>query len=178
MLDKSQSVHEWDNNSSMKESKYLAIVQYVTNQTYPKWIKTKGEQSRWKTEALKFIIEEGLLKHKEKKVDATLVIQKHQVQAIMYMMHDHLLGAYRGAGTMAQKIRERYYWKTVYQDCKEYVKTCRECQFQGSTKKNNELHPIPVGEPWDRIGIDIVGLLSITEWGNRYIVTCIDYITK
>ncbi len=109
MLDKGQSAREWGNDSLMEESKYLAIVQYVTNQTYPKWIKTKEEQSRWKTEALKFIIEEGLLKHKEKKVDATLVIQKHQVQAIMYMMHDHLLGAYRGAGTMAQKIRERYY---------------------------------------------------------------------
>ena len=61
---------------------------------------------RWKTEATKFVIEEGLLKHIEKKVDFTLVIQKHQVQAIMYMMHDHPLGAHRGADTMAQKIRE------------------------------------------------------------------------
>ncbi len=43
------------------------------------------------------------------------------------------------------------------------MKTCRECQFQGSAKKNNELHPIPVGGPWDRIGIDIVGLLPVTE---------------
>src|SRR6266540_3250891 len=94
----------------MEESKYLALVQYVTNQTYLKWIKTKGEQSQWKTEAAKFVIEEGLLKHKE--------------------------------------------------------------------KKNNELHPIPVGGPWDRIGIDIVGLLPVTERENRYIVTCIDYMTK
>jgi len=43
------------------------------------------------------------------------------------MMHDYPLGAHRGAGTIAQKIRERYYWKTVYQDCKEHVKTYREC---------------------------------------------------
>ncbi len=47
------------------------------------------------------MIEEGLLKHIEKKVDFTLVVQKHQVQAIMYMMHDHPLGAHRGADTMA-----------------------------------------------------------------------------
>ncbi len=79
---------------------------------------------------------------------------------------------------MAQKIRERYYWETVYQDYKEHVTTCRECQFQGSPKKNNELHPIPVGRPWDRISIDIVGLLPITEWENRYIVICIDYMSK
>ena len=51
-------------------------------------------------EASKFIIENELLKHREKKVDFTWVVQKHQVQAIMYMMHDHPLGAYRGAGTM------------------------------------------------------------------------------
>ncbi len=45
------------------------------------------------------------------------------------MMHDYLLGAYRGAGTITQKIRERHYWKIVYQDCKEYVKTCKKYQF-------------------------------------------------
>ncbi len=94
------------------------------------------------------------------------------------MMHNHPLEAHRGAGIMAQKIRGRYYWKTVYQDCKKYVKICKECQFQDNPKKNNELHPIPVEGSWDRIGIDIVGLLLVIEQGNRYIVTCIDYMTK
>ena len=101
LLNEGQSAHERGNDSSMKESKYLALVQYVTNQTYPKWIKTKEEQSRWKTEASKFVIENGLLKHREKKVDFTLVVQKHQVQAIMYIMHDYSLGAHRGVGTIA-----------------------------------------------------------------------------
>ena len=58
------------------------------------------------------------------------------------------------------------------------MKTCRECQFQVNSKKNNKLHPIPVEGPWDRIGVDIVGPLPVTEWGNRYIVICIDYMTK
>ncbi len=61
----------------MEESKYLALVQYVTNQIYPRWIKTKREQSRWKTEASKFIVEEGLLKHVKKKINFTLVVLKH-----------------------------------------------------------------------------------------------------
>ena len=63
----------------------------------------------------------------------------------MYMMHDHPLGVHRGAGIMVQKIRERYYWETVYQDCKEYMKTCKECQFQGISRKNNELYLISIG---------------------------------
>ncbi len=45
------------------------------------------------------------------------------------MMHDYPLKAYKKAGTMMQKIRKRYYQKTVYQDCKEYMKTYKECQF-------------------------------------------------
>ena len=71
-----------------------------------------------------------------------------------------------------------YYWKTIFEDYKQYVQTCRAYQFQGKAKKNNELHPIPIGEPWERIGIDIVGPLPVTERGNKYIVTCIDYMTK
>ena len=58
------------------------------------------------------------------------------------------------------------------------MRTCKEYQFQGSPKKNNELHTIPVGGSWNRIGIDIVGSLLVTERSNRYIVTCIDYMTK
>ncbi len=79
------------------------------------------------------------------------------------MMHDYPLGVYKGVEIMVQKIRERYYWETVYQDYKEHMKTCKECQFQGTSRKNNELHPIPVGGSQDRIGINIIGPLPITE---------------
>jgi len=51
------------------------------------------------------------------------------------MMHDYLLGAYRGAGTITQKIRERYYWETVYQDCKAHVKTCRGANFKVTLRR-------------------------------------------
>jgi len=78
-------------------------------------------------------------------------------------MHDHPLRTHREAGTMTQKIRKRYYWEIVYQDYKEHVKTCREYQFQDTSRKNNELHPIPVGGLWDRISIDIVELLPVTK---------------
>ena len=46
---------------------------------------------------------------------------------LILMIYNHPLETHRGAGTIVQKIRERYYWETVYQDCKEHEKTCREC---------------------------------------------------
>ena len=93
-------------------------------------------------------------------------------------VHDHPTGGHRGPGSISQKIRQMYYWETIFEDCKRHVQTYRTCQFQGKPKKNNELHPIPIGEPWKRIRIDIVGPLPVTERGNKYIVTCIDYLTK
>ena len=77
MLDKGQSAHERGNDSSMEELKYLALVQYVINQTYSRWIKIKEEQSWWKTEALKFMVEKGLLKYIEKRTgNAPYAVQK------------------------------------------------------------------------------------------------------
>ena len=58
------------------------------------------------------------------------------------------------------------------------MQTYRACQFQDKPRKNNELHPIPIGEPWKWIEIDIVGSLPITERENKYIVICVDYMTK
>ena len=42
----------------------------------------------------------------------------------------------------------------------------------------NELYVIKTIELFQRISIDIVGPLPITEKGNRYIVTAMDYFTK
>ncbi len=51
-------------------------------------------------------------------------------------------------------------------------------QRRGNPKANNILHPIELKAPFQRIGIDIVGSLTITKKGNRYIVTAMDYFTK
>jgi len=58
------------------------------------------------------------------------------------------------------------------------MQTCKACQFQEKPQRNNELHLIPIRKPWKRIEIDIVRPLPITKRGNKYIVTCIDYMMK
>ena len=40
------------------------------------------------------------------------------------------------------------------------------------------MHPIKVGQPFDRVGMDIVGPLPTTNKGNKYIVVATDYLTK
>src|SRR6266540_4595003 len=63
-------------------------------------------------------------------------------------------------------------------DIKSYIQTCDQCQRRGKTTDENELHSIKIKEPFYQWGIDIVGPLTETLWGNKYIVVAIDYFTK
>src|SRR6266498_2966820 len=59
-----------------------------------------------------------------------------------------------------------------------YIQTCDQCQRRGKTTDKNELHSIKVKEPFYQWRIDIVGPLTETSRGNKYIVVAIDYFTK
>ena len=56
-----------------------------------------------------------------------------------------------------KKIAERYYWKSMWSDIKEYVRTCSVCQTTNDAKfikKGAPLHPIPVKpEVWRQVRI-------------------------
>src|SRR6266498_6084807 len=66
----------------------------------------------------------------------------------------------------------------MYENIRGYVQTYDACQRRGSPKVNNILHLIEPKVPFQRIEIDIVGLLTIIKKENRYIVTAMDYFTK
>src|SRR6266498_1817700 len=76
------------------------------------------------------------------------------------------------------KLKERYYWPKMKDDIKSYVQTCDQCQRRGKTTDENKLHSIKIKEPFYQWGIDIVGPLTETSRGNKYIVVAIDYFTK
>src|SRR6266545_5250186 len=63
-------------------------------------------------------------------------------------------------------------------DIKSYIQTCDQCQRRGKTTNENKLHSIKIKEPFYQWGIDIVGPLTETSCGNKYIVVAIDYFTK
>src|ERR1044072_10001149 len=64
------------------------------------------------------------------------------------------------------------------EEIKLYVQSCHQCQVHARVTKRNELYPIPVSAPWERVGIDFVGPLPETNQGNKYIITAIDYFTR
>ena len=94
------------------------------------------------------------------------------------MFHNDPTAGHFAVDIMFDKIKSRYYWPQMYENIREYIKSCDSCQRRGKYKRNEPLHPIPVHSPFYQIGIDFVGPLPKTKNGNKYIITAMDYLTK
>ena len=65
-------------------------------------------------------------------------------------------------------------------DVYHWIKSCHQCNQRKipKNKSGGKLQSIKVSQPWEMIGIDIIGPLPITNNGNRYIAVICDYFTK
>ena len=103
------------------------------------------------------------------------------VPQVLFYAHDSPLAAHFGQRKTYWRISQHFYWKGMTVDIKNYVRTCRECQFR---KTNNALThsysgtlPTPT-KVFENIAIDIVGPLPVTDDGYKYIVTVTDALSK
>src|SRR6266540_359760 len=106
------------------------------------------------------------------------VLKRNEMEPILSLAHKHPLLGHFGPKATLNKLKERYYWPKMKDDIKSYIQTCDQCQRRGKTTDENELHSIKIKEPFHQWGIDIVGSLTETSRGNKYIVVAIDYFTK
>src|SRR5215213_199202 len=106
------------------------------------------------------------------------VIRRNELEEVLFNLHGNQLSGHYNTEATFNRAKQNYYWPRMYREVENYVRSCDTCQRLGNKKKSNELHPISVGKAFERIGIDIVGPLSITSKGNRYIIVATDYLTK
>jgi hypothetical protein len=131
---------------------YLLFNQ-TPNQFTPQQILQLQKQSKH------YIVKDGILYkfNKRKLNDYLRVIQKDELNALLFMMHNDPTSGHFATDIMFEKIRNRYYWPQMYEDIRNYVKSCDSCQRRGKAKNQTELHPITAYSPFYQIGIDIVG---------------------
>jgi hypothetical protein len=153
--------------------RYLADVNVMDNLSL-------DEQRKLKLQSRHYLARDGQLykrnrSHPERPLK---VIKTTEVEAILYNMHsDPLAGHFAFDGTFQRTIA-RYFWPQMGEDIKNYINSCQTCQKFGGTRRKEPLHPIQVGKPYDRVGIDLVGPLPPTKNGNRYIIVMTEYLTK
>ena len=106
--------------------------------------------------------------------------QKYRTLALR-MAHDIPLSGHMGVKKTRSRILQHFFWPGIFSDVARYCRSCPECQ-KGTAKgrvKKVPLVSIPtVDEPFQRIALDFVGPLPLTDSKNRFILVCVDYATK
>jgi len=106
------------------------------------------------------------------------VVPEHRKQTILEASYNHQLAGHMGVDNTFQRLSAKYYWKTMYDDIRNYIRTCDTCQKRRREKEVESLQPIVPTTAFAHVGIDIIGPLPRTLRGNRYIIMAVDYLTK
>ena len=109
-----------------------------------------------------------------------LVLPQQCRGTVLHLAHTIPLAGHMGRDKTFRRILQRFYWPTVYKDTADYCRSCAECQKSRDQRvRRAPLVPLPIiGEPFERIAMDIVGPLPRSRAGNKFILVICDYATR
>ena len=106
---------------------------------------------------------------------------QEEIEKILEENHDSKLAGHSGFARTYKRIKENYKWESMKKDIKNYIKRCASCQ-------ENKVNFKPLKAPleitstssraFEKLAIDVVGPLPLTENGNKFIFTMQDDLTK
>jgi hypothetical protein len=69
-------------------------------------------------------------------------------------------------------------WQGMYRDVRECLKLCQTCLSFNKKNRDTKFHRLELGNPFSRVGIDVVGPLPRSERGKKYLIVATDYVTR
>jgi hypothetical protein len=113
-------------------------------------------------------------------ITAMKTSKQNQVK-ILKEMHECPIGGHQGVQRTYDRLKLYVTWPGIFHDVESYIKNCGTCQknkYTGPYTKAPFQETNTQYQPWDKIYLDIVGTLNMTEDGYKYILTCQDNLSK
>ncbi|KAJ8006814.1 hypothetical protein DPEC_G00111130 [Dallia pectoralis] len=109
-----------------------------------------------------------------------VVVPKELQGEVLQQLHGGVGAGHFGVSKTLKRVRQGFYWARHRRDVEDICRRWDECAAKKgpSGRSHALLQQFPVGEPMERLGVDIVGPFPISEKGNRFILTAMDYFTK
>ena len=88
--------------------------------------------------------------------------------------HESLVGGHQGVTSLYNRIRQDFYWSGLYKEVEQFVLSCPSCQKNKNPNQRTRMPMRLTDTPkraFDKIQMDILGPLPISETGNRCILT-------
>jgi hypothetical protein len=136
-------------------------------------MKLKQFESFW-------VDKDGILCRQEAKEHPRVVIPRALVETVLKCYHELPFTAHQGMTRTLSFISRKYWWGTMRNDVSIFIKNCDAC----ARRKTGHRAVAPLGESLeaneflDVVSLDIVGLLPVTERGNKYLLTFVDHFTR
>ena len=125
-----------------------------------------------------FEIKDGVLYHLEGDKTLRVIPPSNSRKELFDDVHKGIFGAHLRGAKIHSQLSRHYWWPTMRADIDSWARACQICASRSVGKPlHPSLVPLPVGGPFDRVGVDVVQLPTSRK-GNKYAVVFIDYLTK
>ena len=109
-----------------------------------------------------------------------LLVPRSLQPKVLKTCHDTLFAAHMGVRRTVDQVKRRFHWPGLRKDVKLHIRCCKVCNANKMPYQRFRaaLANFRVGAPLDRIGVDLMGPLPVTDQGNRYLLVIVDYFTR
>ncbi|XP_061495907.1 uncharacterized protein LOC133390739 [Rhineura floridana] len=111
-----------------------------------------------------------------------LIVPSKYRTRLLEVAHDVPCAGHLGIKKTKRRLAAHYYWPNISKDVKQHCLSCGICQKVGKSgvKTKAPLKPLPIiGQPFYRVGIDLVGPFSkSTRHGKKYLLVVVDFATR
>jgi transposase InsO family protein len=112
----------------------------------------------------------------------SVIYNERDVREVL-LEHVHVAHGHLGTHKMLEAVTRQFWWPSVGQDVKEYVRTCPTCQAtkRPTSKPLGLLHPLSLpSQPWESVGLDFMGPFQPSRCGDNvydFLMVVIDQLT-
>jgi len=165
------------------------VIEWLTSNCMPTTFphqSSHNQQTLW-AQRQQLVIRDGVLYRKWEDVPGKgchrslqIILPKELVPTTLEALHDHSTAGHLGITKTLQKIRSRFYWPGQRRDVEDWCRACDGCASRKRLPKPNcaPLQSDHVGVPLQRVAMDVLGPLPVSEKGHKYILVVSDYFTK
>lgn len=109
-----------------------------------------------------------------------LVLPQQCRQPVLRLAHDVPMAGHTGVTRTKDRLLQRYYWPGIFTDTANYCRSYEVCQKSNpKCPSRAKMVSMPlINQPFQRIAMDVIGPLSRTQRGNRFILAICDYATR
>ena len=121
---------------------------------------------------------DGVLHHLEPDKTLRVVLPEPSRRRVFDEAHGGTFGGHLRDAKIHGELGKHYWWPKMRRDIRSWCHACLTCASRRVGRKAKPpLTPIPVGGPFDRIGVDVIQFPTSFD-GNQYAVVFVDYLTK